>query len=56
MANPHLEALAFRKKLLEGQIAAEMRRPAPDSATLSRLKREKLRLKDELEREGGPLN
>lgn len=56
MANPHLEALASRKKILEGQIAAEMRRPAPDSTTLTRLKREKLRIKEELAREGGTLN
>lgn len=52
MAHPHLEALASRKKLLEGQIAEEMRRPAPDAATLMRLKREKLRVKEEMMREG----
>jgi hypothetical protein len=56
MANPHLEALASRKKLLEGRIAAEMRRPAPDSATLSRLKREKLKIKEELTREDATIN
>jgi hypothetical protein len=54
MTTPHLEALALRKKQLEGRIEAEMRRPMPDSAALSRLKREKLRLKEEMAREGHP--
>ncbi|MFQ3664528.1 MAG: YdcH family protein [Sphingomonadaceae bacterium] len=50
MANTHLEALTSRHKILDGQIAAEMRRPVPDAATLSRLKREKLKLKDAIAR------
>ncbi|WP_448580089.1 YdcH family protein [Thermaurantiacus sp.] len=50
MASTHLEALASRHRMIEGQIAEEMRRPAPDAATLSRLKREKLKLKEEITR------
>ncbi|WP_448585808.1 YdcH family protein [Thermaurantiacus sp.] len=48
MASPHLEALATRHKSIEGQIAQEMRRPVPDSMLLARLKREKLKVKDEI--------
>ncbi len=50
MTDPHLEALASRKQMIEGRIADEMRRPVPDAGTLMRLKREKLRIKDELAR------
>jgi hypothetical protein len=50
MANTHLETLNSRHRTLDGKIAAEMRRPAPDAATLSRLKRQKLKLKDEIAR------
>ncbi|WP_448581438.1 YdcH family protein [Thermaurantiacus sp.] len=50
MASAHLEALSSRHRLIDGEIASEMRRPVPDSARLRRLKREKLRLKDEIAR------
>lgn len=50
MASSHAQALEQRHRLLEGRIAEEMRRPAPNSALLTRLKREKLKLKDELAR------
>jgi len=52
MHNAHLDALASRHRMIEGQIAAEMRRPLPDPARLSRLKRQKLKVKDELARAG----
>lgn len=50
MANPHLEALSARHAMIDGQIAAEMTRPLPDSAKVSALKRQKLRLKEEIAR------
>jgi hypothetical protein len=48
MATAHLEALSARHATIEGQIAAEMHRPLPDSARLSHLKRQKLKIKEEL--------
>jgi hypothetical protein len=50
VANPHVEALSSRHRTIEGQIAAEMRRPLPDTATIARLKREKLKVKDAITR------
>lgn len=46
----HLEALQGKHASLESQIATEDQRPMPDEAALLRLKREKLRLKEEMER------
>lgn len=46
----HIDALKGRHASLESKILAEGRRPSPDSAELSRLKVEKLRLKEEMER------
>jgi hypothetical protein len=46
----HLEALKERHAGLESRIADEDHRPRPDEGTLSRLKLEKLRLKEEMER------
>ncbi len=46
----HLEALKGRHSSLETKIAAEDSRPRPDTTTLSRMKVEKLRLKEEMER------
>jgi len=45
-----LEALKERHASLESRIASEDQRPRPDETTLVRLKLEKLRLKDEIER------
>jgi len=45
-----LRALEERHEALEARIADEDRRPRPDAEQLSRLKREKLRLKEEMER------
>ncbi|WP_419728759.1 YdcH family protein [Lichenicola sp.] len=45
-----IESLRTRHASLDSRIFDEDRRPAPDQGTLSRLKREKLRVKEELER------
>ncbi len=45
-----LERLKTRHADLERSIAQEDHRPMPDAEALSRLKRQKLRLKEEIER------
>ena len=47
---PRLSSLKRQHVDLEAKIAEEDRRPRPDSDALSRLKLEKLRLKQEMER------
>jgi hypothetical protein len=47
---PRLRSLEHRHASLERLISEEDGRPRPDAMELARLKREKLRLKDELER------
>ena len=46
----HIEVLKERHASLETRIADEDQRPRPDNDALARLKLEKLRLKDEMER------
>jgi hypothetical protein len=46
----HIEALKGRHASLETRIAEEDHRPRPDDSALSRMKLEKLRLKEEMER------
>jgi len=46
----HLDTLKERHAALELRIADEGQRPRPDSETLTRLKVEKLRVKEEMER------
>jgi hypothetical protein len=46
----HLDALKGRHASLETKIAAEDSRPGPNSLTISKLKLEKLRVKEEIER------
>jgi hypothetical protein len=46
----HLDTLRERHAALEMRIADEDQRPRPDSETLTRLKIEKLRVKEEMER------
>lgn len=46
----HLAELSEKHKLLERKIEEEMSRPGSDDIVVRRLKREKLRLKDEIER------
>lgn len=48
--SPRLKTLEERHSALERQIVQEDARPLPDAAELSRLKLEKLRLKEEIER------
>jgi hypothetical protein len=47
---PRLRSLEERHAALERQIGEEDARPKPDEAALTRLKLEKLRLKEEIER------
>jgi len=51
MASAHLESLSNRHATLDGLIASEMNRPLPDSARLAKLKREKLKVKEQIVRE-----
>ncbi len=52
MAEMHMEnqyeVLIEKHRSIEARLAAELRRPLPDSLTVQRLKREKLVLKDEI--------
>jgi len=50
IAQPRLRSLEDKHATLERQIASEDARPRPDANALGRLKREKLRLKEEIER------
>lgn len=51
----YVESLRSKHAYLERQIDDELHRPLPDQSTLSRLKREKLRLKDEIVRMDDPM-
>ena len=46
----HLDALRRKHVALESEINDMQARPAPDESQLTRMKREKLRLKDEIEK------
>lgn len=48
METSHVSALQSKHAGLEARIRDEMNRPAPDTATIQKLKKEKLRLKEEL--------
>ncbi len=48
----YVESLRSKHAILEARIDDEMHRPLPDQPTLTRLKREKLRIKDEIARLG----
>ncbi|MBP0443745.1 YdcH family protein [Roseomonas sp. SSH11] len=51
MLNPHrLQSLKDRHNALDRRILEEDARPMPNTLELARLKREKLRLKEEMER------
>jgi hypothetical protein len=49
----YVESLRSKHAHLEQQIDDELHRPLPDQSILTRLKREKLRIKDEIARLGG---
>ena len=46
----HRAALLEKHQDLDAQIEDELRRPAPDQARLTSLKREKLKIKDQIDR------
>lgn len=46
----HMESLRSKHARLEQLIDEELHRPLPDQSTLQRLKKEKLRIKEEIER------
>jgi hypothetical protein len=50
MPNAHVETLNARHARLDAKLAEERNRPLPDAARLTQIKREKLRLKEELVR------
>lgn len=50
MDNMHLAALEAKHAGLEARIVSEMQRPHPDDVAVAALKKQKLRIKDELAR------
>lgn len=48
MQTAHHTALEAKHAVLDQRIAEESHRPHPDSATLSALKKQKLRIKEEM--------
>ena len=46
----HISELSDKHRMLDAQIREEMARPSPNSLMVSGLKRQKLRIKDELTR------
>jgi len=48
MQNAHFSALSNKHADIEARIDEESQRPHPDETILSRLKKQKLRLKDEM--------
>ena len=46
--NPKIESLRAQHAALEAQLDKESSRPHPDDCSISELKREKLRIKDEI--------
>jgi hypothetical protein len=46
MQNAHLSALEHKHADLDARIAAENQRPHPDDSIISKLKKEKLRIKE----------
>lgn len=50
MDNMHMAALEAKHAGLEARISSELQRPVPDTATVALLKKQKLRLKDEMTR------
>ncbi|MBB5709008.1 YdcH family protein [Sphingomonas xinjiangensis] len=50
MQNAHQSALTAKHMKLDQQISSEAQRPLPDQMLIAQLKKEKLRLKEELGR------
>lgn len=49
-ASSHMNALQNKHAGLEAQLRQELARPAPDTATIQSLKKQKLKLKEEIAR------
>lgn len=49
MADNHLQALKQKHAALDAEIEEEMARPLPDETKISSLKRQKLKLKEQIE-------
>lgn len=49
-ASSHVDALQTKHAGLEAAIRDEMARPSPDAAAVQSLKRQKLKLKEEIQR------
>ena len=49
-ASSHMNALQSKHAVLEARLHDEMARPVPDAATIQELKKQKLRLKEEIAR------
>jgi uncharacterized protein len=47
--HPHLEVLKSRHREIDTRIQEEERRPSPDEAKVAKLKKEKLKLKEEIQ-------
>lgn len=50
MATPHVDALANKHAGLEARLRNEMARPSPDSSLVQDIKKQKLRIKEEISR------
>lgn len=48
MQDAHFSALSAKHAVLDQRIVSEMQRPLPDQMLLSELKKQKLRVKEEL--------
>ncbi|MEO8723656.1 MAG: YdcH family protein [Sphingobium sp.] len=48
MENSHISALQAKHNALKAKIRTELNRPMPDAVQLAHLKKQKLRLKEEL--------
>jgi hypothetical protein len=48
MSESHLSALKSRHADLDAKIANEERRPAPDTGLLAQMKKQKLKIKEEM--------
>lgn len=51
MPNAHVASLSAKHAALESRIRSEVQRPMPDTVRIAQLKKEKLKVKEELARE-----
>lgn len=49
-SNEHVDALKTKHAALDAALSQENRRPIPDAVAVAELKRQKLKIKDELQR------